>query len=113
MLVASDGLWDNIDVEKIHYYLKGPTSYTIKKTNKVISDSYHEEKEEKVYKTLLELARGLVKTAERCAHLKDYESPIYLKALKAKQNAVKAGIMDDVTVILARIAQREREDDKD
>jgi hypothetical protein len=78
IVLASDGLWDNIHNEEIRKEVFG------------VGD-------------LVESGKRLVKKIKEVGTLREYESPFYRKGIAQNQKVPKTGKVDDTTIIIASV----------
>lgn len=77
-MIGSNGLWNNLDLNAIHYYVRGPGSFLEEK--KKYSDAVGTKKKES--KSLKEIADKLGNLAGLFSKRGNYESPLYRRARK-------------------------------
>lgn len=90
ILVATDGLFDNIPSHVLMRMLGASQGFKTREQLQAVADI-------------------LVDSADEVSHIPHYESPFSLKANKHNQRFGNGGKPDDITVILAKVAMRPTE----
>jgi serine/threonine protein phosphatase PrpC len=101
IVLGSNGLWDNVPLDLLHYHVRGPGSFEDPPAHsKQYPDAVGRAQRE---------SRGVRRIAEKVASIGaimakrgNYESPIYLAAQREKVECAKEGFLDDVTVVVAK-----------
>ena len=76
IVIGSNGLWDNVPLDILHYELRGPGSFLKTAANQPEVEG----EPEKVPRGLAERVERIGRVAQYCSRKGQYESPIFLRA---------------------------------
>ena len=76
IVLATNGLWNNVPLNVLHYELRGPGSYRVSKNSKDFPDEEGGER-----RSLKDMAERIGKIGGICSRKGNYESPVYMKAM--------------------------------
>jgi hypothetical protein len=102
VLMASNGLWDNVGLDGLHYEIRGPMAFQSSEEEEV-DGGKRESSVRGEPRALQEMAERLGKIGAFYSRKGDYESPIYKRAQRAKFEYPKEGYLDDIAVMVARV----------
>ena len=95
MVLASDGIWDNLFPHEIHQVIKESSSLKYK------------EKIEPASQVSLHYAVERLMDMTRSKYvIKNYESPFYIKGRDVGLNVGKFAKVDDLSLILAKVVEK-------
>lgn len=102
ILIATNGLWDNVNLDEIHYNVRGAASM---RKSKQVEGTVGREEEEPEPKSLEQIAKRVCQIGVYYSQKGNYESPVWRRGQEVGLKLTKEGYLDDVSLLMARVGR--------